>query len=86
MEMDVSRTDCGGITGAGEYSFRDGHLIVTLYQIAIWAEHPEAIFTAVTSRFQNSMKLYVLASWRLPNAAPSDQPPAPASAEGMSLH
>ncbi len=86
MEMDVSRTDCGGITGAGEYRFRDGHLIVTLYQIAIWAEHPEAIFTVVTSRFHNSMKLYVLASWRLPNAAPGDQPPAPASAEGMSLH
>ncbi|WP_441229605.1 hypothetical protein AB7828_05460 [Tardiphaga sp. 215_C5_N2_1] len=86
MEMDVSRTDCGGITGAGEYRFRDGHLIVTLYQIAIWAEYPQAIFTAVTSRFRNSMKLYVLASWRLPNAAPSDQPPAPASEEGMSLH
>ena len=87
MEMDVSRTDCGGITGAGEYRFRDGHLIVTLYQIAIWAEHPQAIFTVVTSRFQNSMKLYVLGSWRLPNVATSsEQPPAPASAEGMSLH
>jgi hypothetical protein len=87
MEMDVSRTDCGGIAGAGEYRFRDGHLIVTLYQIAIWAEHPQAIFTVVTSRFHNSMKLYVLGSWRLPNAATSsEQPPAPASAEGMSLH
>jgi hypothetical protein len=92
--MDVSQTDCGGITGAGEYRFRDSHLIVTLYQIAVWAEHPKAVFTAVTSRFKNSMKLYVLASWRLPDAAPSaapsqvptDQPTTPASAEGMSLH
>ncbi|MDB5565096.1 MAG: hypothetical protein JWP84_1662 [Tardiphaga sp.] len=64
--MDVSRTDCGGITAAGEYEFRDGHLIVTPYQIAIWTSHPPAIFTAVEPRLSIGLKLYVLAHWRLP--------------------
>jgi hypothetical protein len=83
--MDVLRSDCGGISGAGEYKFRNGHLIVTLYQIAAWAEHPEAIFTAVEARPGNSVILYVLASWRLPERHPDNQTAAEAvSAAGMS--
>lgn len=83
--MDVLRSDCGGITGAGEYKFRNGHMIVTLYQIAVWTEHPEAIFTAVEARSGNSIRLYVLASWRLPERHPDNQPATIASAAGMSL-
>jgi hypothetical protein len=64
--MDVSRTDCGGITAAGEYEFRDGHLIVTPHQMAIWTAQPAAIFTAAESRLSSGLKLYVLARWRLP--------------------
>jgi hypothetical protein len=83
--MDVLRSDCGGITGAGEYKFRNGHLIVTLYQIAVWTEHPEAIFTAVEARPGNSVRLYVLASWRLPERHRDSQTAAPANAAEMSL-
>lgn len=84
--MDVLRSDCGGITGAGEYKFRNSHLIVTLYQIAVWTKHPDAIFTAVEARPGNSIKLYVLASWRLPDGHPDNQgAAASANAAGMSL-
>jgi len=64
--MDVSRTDCGGIQAAGNYEFRDGHLLVTPHQIAVWEAHPAAIFTAVESRLSSGLRLYVLATWRLP--------------------
>lgn len=79
--MDVSKTDCGGIDTAGEYAFRDGHLIVTLHQIAIWDAHPTAIFSAVESRLSRGLKLYVLASWRLPAR---QSPGEAASGAGMS--
>jgi hypothetical protein len=64
--MDVSKTDCGGIAAAGEYEFRDGHLIVTPHQMSIWTAHPAAIFTAVEAHLSSGLKLYVLARWRLP--------------------
>ena len=82
--MDVSKTDCDGITGAGQYRFRDGHLIVTLYQIAIWTEHPDAIFTAAKSRLSNGITIYVLASWRLPEQSGAAPLEAVASAAGTS--
>jgi hypothetical protein len=71
--MDVSRMDCGGITAASEYEFRDGHLIVTPHQIAIWTAHPPAIFTAVESRLSRGLRLYVLAHWRLPASRQGQQ-------------
>ncbi|MET0877866.1 MAG: hypothetical protein ABWY14_12060 [Tardiphaga sp.] len=81
--MDVSKTDCGGITDPGEYEFRDGHLIVTPHQMAIWNAQPDAIFTAVESRLSSGLKLYVLASWRLPATSRSH---APVNDAGMSPH
>jgi len=66
--MDVSRTDCGGITEAGEYEFNDGHLIVTPHQIDVWGAHPDAIFTAVEAHLSSRLRIYVLARWRLPAA------------------
>jgi hypothetical protein len=75
--MDVRKSDCGGIDGAGDYRFRGGHLIVTPHQIGIWSRHPDAIFSAVTSRLSSSIELYVLASWRLPGQAHGGQPAEP---------
>ncbi len=81
--MDVSKTDCGGIAVAGEYEFRDGHLIVTPHQIDIWRENPRAIFTAVKAHLSSGPRIYVLANRRLPA---SERRGRAVSDAGMSPH
>lgn len=84
--MEVSSADCGGIVSAGEYPFRDGHLIVTPYQIEIWRADPDTIFLAAPSRLSRALKLYVLTGRRRrPSAMPAGTIKATASDAGTSL-
>jgi len=83
--VEVSSTDCGGILAAGEYPFRDGHLIVTPYQIEIWRADPDAIFVAAPSRLSRALKLYVLTERRPLSEMPAGATMAAANGAGTSL-
>jgi hypothetical protein len=63
--MEIRWRDIGYTEEPGDYSFRGIIVQVDARQIAIWKEHPGAIFTLRSTDPVAAPNRYVLASYRL---------------------
>lgn len=65
--MDISWNDLGNVQTAGDYPFRDGTITVTVAEIAIWSEKPDARFQLMRKYPVRQPASYVLGKQAEPN-------------------
>ena len=55
----------GGVTEPGRYMFRFGWLKITLEDLAVWEQFPNAAFTLVSRRYTETTEEFHLGSFEL---------------------
>jgi hypothetical protein len=53
-------------TTPGRVPYLDGELVIERKHIAVWSEHPEAIYQITLGGHFHGRKLYTLGGWTLP--------------------
>ena len=65
--MKIGWSDLNNAQEAGQYSFRDGVIIVLELEIAIWRNHPKALFALMRKNPIRQSVEYVLGSPEFPS-------------------
>ncbi len=71
--MALSWKDVDYLQTPGRVPWADGQVEIEPRHIAIWQQHPKAIFTVVVGSVVRSRKLYILCGWSDPADERSDR-------------
>ena len=78
--LKIGWSDLNNVQEAGQYPFRDGVITVLELEIAIWREHPKALFTLMRKNPIRQGVEYVLGTSEFPGENYPDDGPSCLSA------
>jgi hypothetical protein len=67
MSLKIGWLDLNNVQEAGQYPFRDGMITVLELEIAIWREHPKAVFALMKKHPIHQNVEYVLGNPEFPS-------------------
>jgi hypothetical protein len=67
MSLKVGWLDLNHVQEAGQYTFRDGMITVLELEIAVWRQHPKAVFALLRKNPVRQSVEYVLGTPEFPS-------------------